>query len=156
MSEHKSQKRWVRWAVPTLVGFIALGVGFNAGQDETPASVTTDTGNQAIRPDETPEPITKTVTEEVTPQECLDALDDAEDIAHISGRFAHVASAYPTMVSDAAVAGSTYDTDAMNDIADRMDESTTKILGLNDQLESEVSSYNVNASACRAADNGAV
>jgi hypothetical protein len=152
MSEHKSQKRWVRWAVPTLVGFIALGVGFNAGQDTPPASVTTDTV-QTTQADETPEP--KTVTEEVTPQECLDALDDAEDIAHISGRFAHVASAYPTMVSDAAVAGSTYDTDAMNDIADRMDESTTKILGLNDELESEVSSYNVNASACRAADNGA-
>jgi len=149
MSEHKSQKRWVRWAVPTLVGFIALGVGFNAGQDETQVQTKT------VQADETPEPITKTVTEEVTPQECLDALDDAEDIAHISGRFAHVASAYPTMVSDAAVAGSTYDTDAMNDIADRMDESTTKILGLNDKLESEVSSYNVNSSACRAADNGA-
>jgi len=153
MSEHKSQKR--RWIVPLIVGVVAVFIGYAAGEDAAQEEFQSSSVQATTQPDETPEPITKTVTEEVTPQECLDALDDAEDIAHISGRFAHVASAYPTMVSDAAVAGSTYDTDAMNDIADRMDESTTKILGLNDKLESEVSSYNVNSSACRAADNGA-
>jgi hypothetical protein len=100
----KKARRWVPWAAG--VGAFVVGIGLGASSagsaTVTATKTVTQTTTATATKTETPPPVVQTVTKEVTPQVCLDALTYA-------GTLFGVAAKYPPLITKAAQAGYDHD-----------------------------------------------
>jgi hypothetical protein len=96
----------------------------------------------------TPAPEIKTVTKEVTPQACLDALDSARKAFSLVSDFTDVVSEYPPLVGQAAQAGMTSDVAGLNRIVRKMRSINSRMDDINAQMDP--SSFAGPAAECEA------
>lgn len=89
-----------------LGSFILLGIGASMGGASEPAEPEVKTVTKEVE-------VEKIVEVEVTPEACIEALD-------LAGESLTILSDLPGMISEAAIAGTTFDTAAIEDIAGRV------------------------------------
>lgn len=129
----------------TVAGLLIFGIGSAAGAsgsgkaDATPAPAPTVTVTAEPSPQVTvtAAPEIKTVVKEVTPQVCLDALDQA---AEAIGTLSEI----PQVASDGLVAAYTHDQAGI-------DAMTEKVKGLNGKITDATPAIAKSSQACRAA-----
>ena len=142
-----------------LVGIIALvalffGVGIGAAGSSTPSTAATP--RPAVTVTATPKAIvktktvtkTETVVKKVTPQVCLDALNDADGLTQISGDLASLVQGH--LLMDSAIWTGLGNGD-MSELA----AGPAKVATFNDEVSALVvrvnaSTYPANRDACRA------
>jgi hypothetical protein len=127
------RRRPPAWLVVSFVGLASLLIGIGIGGS-----------GQAAAPDATSPPPAATTTVSAA---CLDALDDAEELMAITSEFAGIAGDLPMMVYEAAQAGASFDTAAIEGLTDKLNTITADVEELTEQIGS--SDYRDNAAQCR-------
>lgn len=167
----KQKRKW--WKHPVLWTIVALLVGIGIGgaggstatkevssqaKSEPAATVTVTAAAKGakVAPTVTVTEtapavrITETVTETAkTPQACLDAIDEAEDLAKIMVDFTQLMSAWPEIALAAAQAGIAQDADALNAVTKRMEKSNTQLTGLTSRVSATGDAFNTAKGTCR-------
>jgi hypothetical protein len=127
------RRRPPAWLVVGFTGLASLliGIGIGGSGDATAPAATS------------PAPPTGVTV----PAACLDALDDAEELMAITSEFAGVVEDLPRMVYEAAQAGASFDTAAIEGLTVRLEEITVEV----DELTARISSsgYRDQAAQCR-------
>jgi hypothetical protein len=121
------------WLVVSFTGLASLliGIGIGGSGDATAPAATS------------PAPPTGVTV----PAACLDALDDAEELMAITSEFAGIVEDLPMMVYEAAQAGASFDTAAIDGLTVRLEEITVEVEGLTARVSS--SGYRDQAAQCR-------
>lgn len=125
-----------KWVQLIAVGFIGVVIGTGGAKTKTVEHTTT-----VVQ--------TKTVTRNVSPQSCRDAIAAARDAFAIVGDAFGAASTYPTLVSDAAKAGAAQDVSAITDVTTKMDAVQATISADNKKLGAQADVMNAAADRCK-------
>lgn len=149
-----------------MTGFLGMGVGYLSA-DGMPDVQTKTVTHEVASPTHTivkwktkrvevPGPTqvkwktrTKVETQQVTPQACLDAIDDAENIARNVASFTKVVVHYPTMVGEAYKAGLNMDGTKGLQIARHMKRLSQQMESINNDTAGNVDQFNTDKTACR-------
>ncbi len=94
---------------------------------------------------------TKTVTEEVTPQSCLDAIEASEGIADQAIRFTDASTKWPNLVSRALQAGMAMDVAEVKNITADIEGITADYEDITVDTQQLVSDFNTTSADCQAA-----
>lgn len=132
----------------TVIGTAVVALLVGIGLGNTPAG---STEKEVAEPKIRTVTETQTVTEEVVPQGCLDAIDAAETMATQSGKFARITVGYIDLIERAAMAGASFDTAEVADIAHDMEDLSGRTNNITERLDPVIASFKSGRAECEAA-----